>query len=89
MGNACWLCGATPSAPMPDKSGLVTTRGRTLHIDHDHACCSGLKTCGECVRGLLCRNHNVGLGLFNDDPEMLRKAADYIEKHRANRGEDR
>ena len=29
------------------------TRKR-LSIDHDHACCPGIKTCGKCIRGLLC-----------------------------------
>ena len=24
------------------------------HVDHDHACCSGKKSCGKCVRSLLC-----------------------------------
>jgi hypothetical protein len=40
-----------------------------LVIDHDHACCAGgHKTCGNCVRGVLCNRHNVYLGYIEKDP---------------------
>lgn len=62
---------------------------RRWHIDHDHACCpntSGDKGrqrkrgCGKCIRGILCANCNVGIGMFADDPSALRAAAAYLER---------
>lgn len=56
-------------------------------IDHDHACCSGLSTCGTCVRGVLCRACNSGLGLFNDNINSIARALEYLTKARsANNG---
>ena len=52
------------------------------HTDHDHSCCSGSTSCGQCVRGLLCASCNWGLGSFRDSPAVLRVAADYIEHRR-------
>ncbi len=48
--------------------------GRKTHTDHDPD--TGV------VRGLLCGPHNSGLGLFRHSPEVLRWAADYLEKFR-------
>lgn len=42
-----------------------------LCVDHDHST-------GK-LRGVLCRDHNWAVGLFDDDPELLRRAADYLE----------
>ena len=43
----------------------------TFHVDHDH------KT-GK-IRGLLCHKCNTALGLFNDDPSLMAKAAEYVQ----------
>lgn len=49
-------------------------------IDHDHACCPhASKTCGRCVRGLLCNHCNLVLGHTKDNPEVLRTLASYLE----------
>lgn len=57
--------------------------GRTdkpLHVDHDHACCSGSRSCGECVRGFLCGPCNRGIGLFFDNADALDRASQYLRR---------
>lgn len=49
-----------------------------LHVDHDHKCCPGKKSCGKCVRALLCGNCNTALGLLKEDPLVLAAAAAYV-----------
>jgi ribosomal protein S14 len=46
-------------------------KGKRFAVDHDHT--DGV------IRGLLCESCNTGLGLFNDDIELLHKAIIYIE----------
>lgn len=70
QGHLCAMCGE----PFGDK-------GLRPVIDHDHNCCSGKKTCGKCLRGIIHHGCNVAIGLFKDDPSALRVAADYLEKH--------
>lgn len=54
------------------KHDVVVTKG-TLVVDHNHAT-------GD-VRALLCHSCNMGLGKFKDDPELLKRAAEYIERY--------
>ena len=49
-------------------------------VDHDHACCAGSKTCGKCIRAVLCKNCNRALGHAHDDPKTLRALAVYVEE---------
>lgn len=51
-----------------------------LHIDHDHAHCSGPFGCAECIRGLLCDRCNRGIGYFADDTTRLQSAIAYLTK---------
>lgn len=57
------------------------TEDRVPNVDHDHDCCPGEMTCGKCIRGVLCRRCNhVLLGAANDDPQLLRRAANHVER---------
>lgn len=66
--NGCYVCG----------SFIL------LHIDHDHNCCPSNalqdNTCGNCIRGVLCKNCNTAEGLLMSSPEIARKLAEYMEK---------
>jgi hypothetical protein len=49
-------------------------------VDHNHACCpSSEKTCGKCIRGILCARCNQGIGHMGDDVARIRAAANYLE----------
>lgn len=66
-------------------AGCGVSQGRNAwHIDHDHACCPGEKTCGKCVRGLLCRDCNLALGHAREDIGRLLGLADYLAGFRGN-----
>ena len=43
------------------------------HLDHDHVT-------GE-LRGTLCRNCNIGLGMFKDDAERLANSINYLNRY--------
>jgi len=69
QGGGCAGCGAATSRD-----------GRRLAVDHDHRCCPGSRSCGKCVRGLLCTNCNRGLGRLADDPARLSRLIDYLDR---------
>ena len=68
QGGVCMICKTPPI-------------GKRLSVDHDHACCPGEVTCGECVRGLLCHNCNWWLGLIDDDLGKLVHAENYLRRY--------
>lgn len=69
QGGVCAICGSPPES------------NKMLAVDHDHNCCPGSKSCGQCIRGLLCLRCNVSLGNFRDDLGLLRNAISYLETY--------
>jgi hypothetical protein len=63
----CAICGYKPA----DDAFLC--------IDHDHQCCPNRKSCGKCIRGLLCQPCNGGLAFFVDNTSFLESAIAYLE----------
>lgn len=62
----CFICKIDMRMP-------THTRGQKLDVvvvDHDHRTMK--------VRGLLCYSCNKGLGYFKDDPEIIKKALNYL-----------
>ena len=59
-----------------------------LHLDHDHRCCPPGKfptktrvSCGECVRGWLCRSCNLAEGYLGADPDRILGLLEYLKRH--------
>ena len=56
----------------PDHCMLCKTKTDELEVDHCH------KT--GAMRGWTCKNCNTGLGKFHDDPKLLAKAIEYLNR---------
>jgi hypothetical protein len=76
--HCCAICG------LPE---TVKMRETLCHlcVDHDHTCCPGAKSCGKCIRGLICRRCNSILGGVNDSIELLEKVIEYARRYRDGR----
>lgn len=81
QGGVCFIC------KRPETRKSQNGNVYLLVVDHDHTCCnSNKKTCGKCIRKLLCHACNVVLGMAEDSPDRLRQAAFYLEQHRSESG---
>jgi hypothetical protein len=70
QGGVCAIC----------KTSKPGGKGQ-FRVDHDHACCpERMRSCGKCIRGLLCNYCN--LHLAGKDPQRLRAALKYLENFR-------
>jgi hypothetical protein len=64
--------------------GTQEQRGHgRFHVDHDHSCCPGRMKCGKCATGLVCSDCNMAMGNLDDDPELMERAAEYLENWQA------
>lgn len=60
-------------------------RTESLHVDHDHKCCAGARSCGRCVRGWLCAGCNRALGILQENPARMQGLLAYWESYAASR----
>lgn len=79
QGGVCAICSNPPKA-------------QSLHVDHDPKCCprtrgkqGTIKTCGKCIRGLVCYPCNGLLGKIENG--YLDKFYSYLSLYRGDYGE--
>lgn len=60
----------------------VCKTNTAVHVDHDE------DRPDKKVRGILCFDCNASLGKFRHDPTLLREAANYVEWHKNNDGDE-
>jgi len=66
VGWACEICSKTLDV-------------KSARLDHDHSCCPATgRTCGECLRGILCNTCNTGIGMLGESPTIFAAALAYI-----------
>jgi hypothetical protein len=65
--HKCAICDL-PESDIHHKTG----KPQRLAVDHDH-------TSGK-IRGLLCAKCNKAIGLLKDNPDLLRSAAQYLDR---------
>ena len=69
--HKCAIC--ETEDPGINKSRHTEFESPAWHVDHDHV--------SKKVRGILCRNCNIAIGLLNDNPAVAIKASLYLMKN--------
>lgn len=78
-----WAWGITPEefqdlvAAQGGKCANPACERSAEDLDHDHSCCIGKKTCGRCIRGVLCKRCNYKLGLLERDLDLIQGLLSY------------
>jgi hypothetical protein len=75
----CEICGLDVSERRKDHKGRLRA---TFALDHDHSCCPGGTSCGECLRGLLCQHCNAAIGHLGDSSATIASAVRYLTRAR-------
>jgi len=73
----CEICGRDIIELVRNNRGEMK---HSLVIDHDHSCCPGSKSCGQCVRGFLCTTCNTAIGMIYENPATALALANYLKK---------
>lgn len=65
--NGCEVCGEKDQ--------------KVLCVDHDHSCCPGKNSCGNCIRGILCHSCNLAEGNLRSSLDLAEKMVSYIKRY--------
>lgn len=68
QGNACAVCRVSFETARPN-------------IDHDHNCCQGSRSCGKCVRGILCPSCLTLASLMETKMKFSSNLFNYLTMH--------
>lgn len=61
----------------------INENGRRLSVDHAHSCCpTSSKTCGKCVRGILCSRCNHALERIEAHANWHERALAYLASYK-------
>jgi Recombination endonuclease VII len=75
--ECCEIC-KLPEVEIHPKTKQI----QRLAVDHDHSCCPGDRSCGKCVRGLLCAKCNQCLHQVDEVPHWLYYVSDYLTRYK-------